>query len=195
MQPERARRATRPPAPTRLAIAPPFCASLGAMRFNRALGSAKHMRDLLIEQTADYERKDLACSRSVSLSKRAHHSRFRRRVCRSAAPQVSARCTTSSSSCPRTGLLRKSTAPCFIARTAEEMSPWAVRKITGKGSSDRASASCNSRPLGRYLQVEHHAAGSNQITPTNKNPNILINYALHPRRGGLTKNRPLKQCL
>jgi hypothetical protein len=45
-----------------------FVDQLGAMRSDRALGSAEHVSDLLIGQAVDHERKRPSHSRSVSLS-------------------------------------------------------------------------------------------------------------------------------
>src|SRR6185295_11646421 len=46
-----------------------------------------------------------------------------------------------------TGLVRKSTAPVFIARTLIGISPWPERNTIGTVSPDLANASCRSSPL------------------------------------------------
>ena len=55
---------------------------------------------------------------------------------------------TAASSCSSSmGLVKKSMAPAFMARTLIGMSPWPVMKMIERSQPDAASACCSSRPL------------------------------------------------
>jgi hypothetical protein len=76
-------------------------------------------------------RETISRSRLLSEAKRSLKVEFESSFARRTPSFSMASATACNKSCSRNGLVRKSTAPAFIARTAMGMSPFPVRKIIG----------------------------------------------------------------
>ena len=64
------------------------------------------------------------------------------------------------SRCRSTGLVRKSTAPAFIARTLAGMSPWPVRKTTGTRARVADESLLQLETIdARHVEIEHETGG------------------------------------
>ena len=85
----------------------------------------------------------------------------RRRLLRRVRSRAMAAVTASSRVWSRTGLVRKSTAPAFIAWTVIGISPWPVRKMTGSGLPLRRKLLLQIEPACPWhADVEDQAAGT-----------------------------------
>ncbi len=86
-------------------------------------------------------------SRVVSVSNRLRNPRSSARCARATVSCATAARTAASSASRFTGLVRKSTAPAFIARTLVSTSPRPVRKTIGRDSAARPRTACSSTPF------------------------------------------------
>ncbi len=132
---------------------------LGAVGLDRAFGDPQLAGDLLVEPAGDDELEDLALARGERREAgcAAGAPPRARRAARRRAPR--ARRSASKSVSRSTGLVRKSTAPVFIARTLEETSAWPVRKITGSVMLALAQGRLQVETgRARHAHVEQHAA-------------------------------------
>ena len=125
---------------------------LRALQLDGALGDAQIVGDLLVEPAGDDAVEDFALARGEQGEARPQPVRLvAGRALR--ASRSSARGSRRAGVSRSTGLVRKSTAPAFIARTLEATSACPVRKTTGSATPWRRSASCRSRPEGPGIRT------------------------------------------
>ena len=103
-----------------------------AVELDGLFDRAEIVGNLLVEPPGDNVRKHFAFARGQGRDLRLRSMPVRRRTCRDLVSCSSARAMAANKSLSLTGLVRKSMAPAFMARTLVGMSPFPVMKMTGR---------------------------------------------------------------
>ena len=120
----------------------------GAMRLDGAFGGPQVGGDLLVQLSGDDLREDFAFARRQRFKVPHEVPAGERLRSKAAASRAKARSTAARSSLSRPAWSGNPRPRACIAWTEVGMSPWPVRKMTGRGLPLRASAAWSSRPLG-----------------------------------------------